>query len=169
MLSTFSRSLGSLPSIGYPGSVTITSYLISSVIFMHQLCFRAVYCSMLVLCILIVASVIELQSTSGMFHPLGSDNGRTFSYLNFLFPPRIKAESSPGLCGFAWPYENLTTPTLSQVQPPPEGLQKFDSASPRCAKFQETRSICLDVNQLQKNVTPAIDISQSQDVQTILQ
>jgi hypothetical protein len=43
MVSTFSGSLGSLPSIGYPGSATITSYLISRVIFMHQLCFRAVY------------------------------------------------------------------------------------------------------------------------------
>jgi hypothetical protein len=137
MLSTFSRSLGSLPSIGYPGSVTITSYLISSFIFMHQLCFRAVYCSMLVLCILIVASVIELQSTSGMFHPLGSDNGRTFSYLNFLFPPRIKAESSPGLCGFAWPYENLTTAAQSQIHAPPRGCRNSTQLRPKVQNFKK--------------------------------
>lgn len=131
MVSTFSRSLGSLPSLGYPGSATITSYLISRVIFMHQLCFRAVYCSMLVLYILIVAAVIELRSTSGMFHPLGSDNRHTFSYLNFVFPPRIKAESSPSFCGFAWPYENLTTPTQSQVQTPPRGCRTRLSFAPR--------------------------------------
>jgi hypothetical protein len=103
---------------------------------------------------------------SGIFRPLNLIIG-TLLFLGLSFPPLNRGWVQPRLVWLRLALRESHPHPPNHKYSPSEGVQKFDSASPRGDRSEQFRSICLDMIKLQKNITP-IDIPQSQDVQTIL-